>query len=94
MIEQSPEDGEEEYFRLSESGVENAIKAYEMFLEGATHVEVSDALGLSKEDDSDEEKTQFVQILIAMANISGILDKWEEFKEMDSKLEDIAQEFE
>lgn len=86
MIESN---GEDEY-RFTQEGLKKAIEAYEMHLDGKSAVEINDTLGLG--GDSIEAKEINVKVLLAMAELTGAIAGWEEFKELDARLEEVYDE--
>lgn len=63
---------DEETYELSEKGVAYAKAALSLFEAGKSHEEIADVLGMNEFSD-DGGKTA-VQVLMAIADIQGVLD--------------------
>jgi hypothetical protein len=86
LVEQVDDDGE--VWKLTEAGIRFILEIYERGLAGEPLESIEEAMNMDPSDDHAEYK-----ILMAMGDLSGIFDKYDELEEMSRMLDEVETEY-
>lgn len=84
---------DDDHLRLTPKGVHLVASMYTMGLNGATIEQIEEEFNLDSGLEGTEEHHLEYKILMAMGDLSGLLDQYDEMAEMSDMLDEIETEF-